>query len=86
MEFFSDGSIRGILILAGIVLALFGVYFYMIYLSNQSIRRMARRRRDGAASPPPPRIFTRARWAIPALIVVAGSLIGLLVCMRGIGK
>ena len=86
MEFLSDGSIRGILILAGIVLALFGVYFYMIYLSNQSIRRMARRRRDGAQAPPPPKIFTRARWAIPILIVVAGSLLGLLVCMRGIGK
>ena len=86
MEFLSDGSIRGILILAGVVLALFGVYFYMIYLSNQSIRRMARRSRDGARVPPPPRIFTRARWAIPILIVVAGSLLGLLVCMRGIGK
>lgn len=86
MEFLSDGSIRGILILAGIVLALFGVYFYMIYLSNQSIRRMARRRRDGAPTAPPPRILTRARWAIPILILVAGGLLGLLVCMRGIGK
>lgn len=85
MEFLSDGSIRGILILAGIVLALFGVYFYMIYLSNQSIKRMARRGRE-AARQPLPRIFTRARWAIPVLIVVAGSLLGLLVCMRGIGK
>jgi hypothetical protein len=86
VEFFSDGSIRGILILAGIVLGLFGVYFYIIYLSNQSIKRMGRRRRNGAKPPPPPAIFTRARWAIPILIVVAGSLFGLLVCMRGIGK
>lgn len=85
MEFLSDGSIRGILILAGIVLALFGVYFYMIYLSNQSIKRTARRDR-GAARQPPPKIFTRARWAIPILILVAGSLLGLLVCMRSIGK
>ena len=82
MEFLSDGSIRGILILAGIVLALFGVYFYMIYLSNQSIKRMARRSRNGLKAPPPPRIFTRARWAIPILILAAGSLLGLLVCMR----
>ena len=85
MEFLSDGSIRGILILAGIVLALFGVYFYMIYLSNQSIKRMTRRGRD-AAGQPPPKIFTRARWAIPILVLVAGSLLGLLVCMRSIGK
>jgi hypothetical protein len=86
VEFLSDGSIRGILILAGIVLALFGVYFYMIYLSNQSIKRMARRSRNGDLKTPPPKIFTRARWAIPILILVAGSLLGLLVCMRSIGK
>jgi hypothetical protein len=86
VEFLSDGSIRGILVLAGIVLALFGVYFYMIYLSNQSIKRMARRGRNGALKKPPPKIFTRARWAIPILILVAGSLLGLLVCMRSIGK
>lgn len=86
MEFLSDGSIRGILILVGIILALFGVYFLTMYLSNQSIKRMARRSRDGAKNPPPPRIFTQARWAIPILIAVAGSLFGLLVCMRGIGK
>ena len=86
MEFLSDGSIRGILILVGIVLALFGVYFYIIYLSNQSIKRMARRSRNGAKETPPPGIFTKARWAIPILIIVAGSLLGLLVCMRSIGK
>ena len=86
MEFLSDGSIRGILILAGVVLALFGVYFYTIYLSNQSIKRMARRSRNGAKVTAPPRIFTKARWAIPILIAVAGSLFGLLVCMRSIGK
>jgi hypothetical protein len=86
VDFLSDGSIRVILILAGIVLALFGLYFYMVYLSNQSVRRMAQRRRDGAPVPPPPRIFTRARWAIPILIIVAGGLLGLLVCMRSIGK
>ena len=86
MEFLSDGSIRGILVLVGIILALFGVYFLTVYLSNRSIRRMAKRSREGAAPPPPPRIFTQARWAIPILIAVAGSLFGLLVCMRGIGR
>jgi hypothetical protein len=48
VEFLSDGSIRGILILAGIVMGLFGVYLYIVYLSNQAIRRMGRRSRDGA--------------------------------------
>jgi hypothetical protein len=86
LELLSDGSIRGILILVGVILAMFGLYFFMIYLSNQSIRRMGRRRRNGAEATPPPRVFTRARWAIPILITVAGSLFGLLVCMRGIGK
>ena len=86
MEFLSDGPIRGILILVGIILALFGVYLLTVYLSNQSIKRMARRRRDGANPPSAPKILTQARWAIPILIVVAGSLFGLLVCMRGIGK
>ncbi|MFC1654352.1 hypothetical protein ACFL2F_00990 [Myxococcota bacterium] len=86
MEFLSDGSIRGILILVGIILALFGLYLLTVYLSNQSIKRMARRNRNGANPAPPPRIFTRARWAIPILIAVAGSLFGLLVCMRSIGK
>jgi uncharacterized membrane protein SpoIIM required for sporulation len=86
VEFLSDGSIRGILILAGIVMGLFGVYLYIVYLSNQAIRRMGRRSRDGAKEPPPPGVFTKARWAIPILIAVAGSLFGLLVCMTGIGK
>ena len=85
MEFLSDGSVRGLLILAGIVLALFGVYLSCVYLSNQSIKRMARRSRSEAKEPPP-KIFTQARWAIPILLAVAGSLFGLLVCMRGIGK
>jgi hypothetical protein len=86
VEFFSDGSIRGILVLAGIILAMFGTYLCLIYLSNQSIRRMGSRARNPEEACPPPRVFTRARWAIPILIAVAGSLFGLLVWMSGIGK
>ena len=79
LEFLSDDSVQGILVILGVVIMLFGAYLVMVYLSNQSIRKLAQRARVTAAVPSRGRLFTQARWIIAIMLALIAGLIGLLV-------
>ena len=81
-DFLSDGSVRGLLVVMGIVLLLFAAYFGMVYLSNQSLRKLGERKlalRRSEDPPPASRLYTQARWVVLILLGVMGGLCGLLV-------
>ncbi|MBN2497960.1 MAG: hypothetical protein JXR96_25425 [Deltaproteobacteria bacterium] len=47
MDFLADKSVQGILVVAGIILGMFGLYFFFTVMSNRSIRSLAERMRRG---------------------------------------
>lgn len=79
LEFLSDDSVQRILVVLGVVLLLFGAYLLMVYLTNQSIRKLAQRARVEAAIPKRGKLFTQARWIIAIMLALIGGLFGLLV-------
>ncbi len=79
LEFLSDDSVRGILIILGVVILLFGAYLLMVYMSNQSIKKLAQRVRVEASMPTRGRLFTQARWIIAIMLALIGGIFGLLV-------
>ncbi len=89
MEFLTDPSVQRILIIAGGVLGLFGVYFALAVASNRSVRRLAdslRRRQDGRRREvrlePMSRLFA-PHWAILILLSAAGLLVVFFVFTTG---
>jgi hypothetical protein len=86
LEFLSDDSVRGILIILGVVILLFGAYLLMVYLSNQSIKKLAERARIQATTPPRGRLFTQARWVIAIMLALIGGIFGLLVYITSVSR
>jgi uncharacterized membrane protein len=86
LEFLSDDSVHGILIILGVVILLFGAYLLMVYLSNQSIRKLAERTRVQASTPTRGRLFTQARWVIAIMLALIGGLFGLLLYISSVSR
>jgi amino acid transporter len=77
VEFRLDGSLTGLLIAFGVVLGLYGVYLWVVTLSNRATKRL-RRTIDDPEKPVTPSRAVSARWAILALIGACGALAFLL--------
>jgi hypothetical protein len=86
LEFLSDDSVHGILIILGVVILLFGAYLLMVYLSNQSIKKLAERAHIQTSAPPRGRLFTQARWVIAIMLALIGGLFGLLVYITSVSR
>ncbi len=77
MDFLADDSVQRILVIAGGVLGLFGVYFVLALLSNRSVHRLADSlRRRGRGERRPVKVERRSPLLGPlgaALLAVAAA-------------
>lgn len=87
MEFLADESAQRILIIAGGILGMFALYFYLAVLSNRSVQRLAERIRRGknrqVKVQPASRIFSLP-WAILVLVGAAIILFAMLIYSRSV--